>query len=159
MKCSTEHLALQNSMSNHLISLCSNILCMMCHISCPILFCSKHKMFLWFHFASKSCHGCLYKLGFLLEQWYRKVFLYIHLWFTVRSVQCQVLLQSISPALLSTSRHLYFFYYHLSSVYLNNSFTSLVLYIVRNILFYSHLKEDEIPGDKSKNERVHGLIC
>lgn len=74
------------------------VLCMPWWISCLFFFRCKHKMFLWFHFASESFHGCHYKLCFLLEQRYWKIFHYIHLWIIVQSVWCQSPFQSLSSA-------------------------------------------------------------
>lgn len=98
MSCYTRHLApLKQPMrvSNSVISLCF----VHAGVNFSSLFLScKHKMFLWFHFASESFHGCHYKLCFQLEQRYWKIFHYIHLWIIVQSVWCQSPFRSPSSA-------------------------------------------------------------
>lgn len=122
MKCFTEHLALQNSMSNHLISLCSNIFCMLWRISCPVFFfflvsirCSYDSILQANHVTAVSTSW----VSCLSSDIEKSFFTFI----------CELLSDlfgvgfcfTLSPALLSTSQHLflYLFYYRLSSVYLH----------------------------------------
>ena len=116
-------------------------------------------MFLWFHFASESFHGCHYKLCFLLEQRYWKIFHYIYLWIIVQSVWCQSPFQSpssASPSRLalffsrSLSWHPHFSFAVLNPAYLNNSLTSLAVHMEENIPFYSCLNGGINQSDKSK---------
>lgn len=66
-------------------------------LSSPFLSLAR-KMLLRFHFSSGSFPGCHYKLCFLLEQGYWKIFHYIHLWIIVQSVWCQSPFQFPSSA-------------------------------------------------------------
>lgn len=119
-------------------------------------------MFLWFHFASRSFHGCHYKLCFLLEQRYWKILHYIHLWIIVQSVWCQSPFQSpsgASPSCLACSfslplmaPSLYFCCYYLNPAYLNNSLTSLAVHMEENIPFYSRLNGGINQSDKRKGK-------
>lgn len=130
--------------SNGVISL---HLCMPGWISClPFFLASTRCSFqFWFNFASESFHGCHYKLCFLLEQRYWKIFHYIYLWIIFQSIWCQSPFQppsSASPSCLAVfsltfmTPLLNLCCYNLNPAYLKNFVTSLAAHMKENVSLY-----------------------
>lgn len=161
----TQHLKAVSAVapvSNAVISLC------FVHVRVNLLFffflSCKHKMFLWFHFASESFHGCHYKSRFLPEHRYWKISRCIHLWIIVQSARRWSSFQSpssASPFCLShfhSWRARFAFAVIISSLHtFKNSLTSLAAHM-ENFPSYSRLGGGINQSDKREKEKAgHGL--